>query len=49
MQALTLESLDRDLGKWVGEGERKAMLTRRDLMAKAIDELVKKRGDSVYY
>ena len=49
MQALTLESLDRDLGKWVGEGERKAMLVRRDLMAKAIDELVKKRGDSVYY
>ena len=49
MQALTLESLDRDLGKWVGEGERKAMLVRRDLMAKAIDELVKKRGDSVFY
>jgi hypothetical protein len=49
MLALTPESLEADLGKWVGENERKAMLIRRDLMAKAIDEMVKKRGDSVFY
>ena len=49
MLALTPESLEADLGKWVGDNERKAMLIRRDLMAKAIDELVKKRGDSVFY
>ena len=49
MLALTPESLEADLGKWVGDNERKAMLLRRDLMAKAIDELVKKRGDSVFY
>jgi hypothetical protein len=50
MQALTMEDLDKGLENWVGEKEKKAMLLRRDLMAKAIDELVKKRGEnSVFY
>jgi len=50
MQALTMEDLDRVLGKWVDEKGKKAMLIRRDLMAKAINELIKKRGEnSVYY
>ena len=50
MQALTMEDLEKGLDNWVGEKEKKAMLIRRDLMAKAIDELVKKRGEnSVFY
>ncbi len=50
MQALTIEDLDKGLENWVGDGEKKAMLLRRDLMAKAIDELIKKRGEaSVFY
>ena len=50
MQALTLEELDRGLDKWVGTNEKKAILLRRDLMAKNIAELVKTRGEaSVFY
>jgi hypothetical protein len=50
MQALTLEDLDRGLGEWVGTNEKKAILIRRDLMAKNIADLVKKRGEaSVFY
>jgi hypothetical protein len=50
MQALTMEELDRVLGKWVGDREKRALLTRRDLMAKAIDSLVKKSGEKfVFY
>lgn len=50
MKALTLGDLDRGLGNWVGAKEKKALLTRRDLMAKNIDEMVKKRGaNSVFY
>ena len=50
MQALTLDDLDRGLEKWVGSSEKKALLTRRDLMAKAIADLVKQRGEkSVFY
>ena len=50
MKALTMEDLDSGLGDWVGTKEKKAMLLRRDLMAKNIDELVKKRGEtSVFY
>jgi hypothetical protein len=50
MQALTLEDLDRGLDKWVGTNEKKALLLRRDLMAKNIDEMIKKRGEaSVFY
>lgn len=50
MQALTMADLDRGLGKWVGVKEKRALLLRRDLMAKAIADMVKKRGESsVYY
>ncbi|MBM3806736.1 MAG: hypothetical protein FJW22_00920 [Acidimicrobiia bacterium] len=50
MQALTMADLDLGLDKWVGNNEKKALLDRRDLMAKSIDELVKKRGArSVFY
>jgi hypothetical protein len=50
MQALTLEDLDRILGKWTGDKEKKALITRRDLMAKNIAELVKKHGEKfVFY
>jgi hypothetical protein len=50
MQALTLEDLDRGLEKWVGTNEKKAMLARRDLMAKQITEMIAKRGEkSVFY
>ena len=50
MQALTMADLDSGLGEWVGNKEKKALLFRRDLMAKSIDELIKKRGEtSVFY
>jgi hypothetical protein len=50
MQALTLEDLDRGLGKLVGDKEKKALLTRRDLMAKNIEALIKKHGEKfVFY
>jgi len=50
MQALTLEDLDRGLEKWVGDKEKQALLFRRDLMAKNISEMIKKRGEaSVFY
>jgi hypothetical protein len=50
MQALTMADLDRGLEKWVDAKGKKAMLIRRDLMAKNIAELVKKRGEkSVFY
>jgi len=50
MQALTLESLETGLGKLVSTNDKKAILIRRDLMAKQIAELVAKRGEnSVFY
>ena len=50
MAALTIEDLDRGLDKWVGNSEKKAILVRRDLMAKTITEMVAKRGEkSVFY
>jgi len=50
MAALTLEDLDRGLEKWVGDNEKKAILIRRDLMAKNIQELIAKRGEKfVFY
>lgn len=50
MAALTMEDLDRGLDKWVGNNEKKALLLRRDLMAKQIAEMVQKRGEkSVFY
>jgi hypothetical protein len=50
MAALTLEDLDAGLDKWVGSNEKKAILLRRDLMAKNIASMVAKRGEkSVFY
>lgn len=50
MAALTMEDLDRGLEKWVGNNEKKALLVRRDIMAKNIAELVKTRGEKfVFY
>ena len=50
MAALTIEDLDAGLDKWVGNNEKKAILLRRDLMAKQINEMVAKRGEaSVFY
>jgi hypothetical protein len=50
MQALTIEDLDRGLEKWVGDKEKKALLIRRDLMAKEINALIKKHGEKfVFY
>jgi hypothetical protein len=50
MQALTMADLDSGLEKWVDDKGKKAMLLRRDLMAKNISEMVKKRGEaSVFY
>ena len=50
MAALTIEDLDRGLDKWVGNNEKKALLQRRDLMAKNIATMVAKRGEkSVFY
>jgi hypothetical protein len=50
MQALTMADLESGLEKWVDEKGKKALLTRRDLMAKNIGEMVKKRGEaSVFY
>jgi hypothetical protein len=50
MQALTIEDLDRGLDKWVGTNEKKALLIRRDLMAKNIQALIAKSGEKfVFY
>ena len=50
MQALTIEELDRGLENWVGQKEKRALLARRDLMAKAIASLVAKSGEKfVFY
>jgi hypothetical protein len=47
---LTIADLDRGIDKWVGTNEKKAMLQRRDLMAKNIATMVAKRGEkSVFY
>jgi hypothetical protein len=50
MQALTMEDLDRGLENWVGQKEKRALLLRRDLMAKAIQQLVARSGEKfVFY
>jgi hypothetical protein len=50
MASLTLADLDRGLDKWVGDNEKKALLQRRDLMAKDIAAMIAKRGEkSVFY
>lgn len=50
MKALTMDDLNRGLEEWVGKAEKKAMLARRDIMAKNIAEMIKARGEqSVFY
>jgi hypothetical protein len=50
MAALTLEDLDRGLEEWVGDNEKKALLQRRDLMAKDIAARIQKQGEKfVFY
>lgn len=46
MAALDLETLKSWIGKWVGSGELKALLQRRDRMKKEIDAIIAKRGDA---
>ena len=49
MQDLTEASLTQAIGQWVDGGARKALLNRRDKMQKAIDQLVKERGDTYVF
>jgi hypothetical protein len=50
MAALTIEDLDHGLEKWVGANEKKAILLRRDLMAKEIAAKILKQGEKfVFY
>jgi hypothetical protein len=46
MKGLTLESLTAAVGKWVGKGEIKAILQRRDRMQAEIDKLVAANGEA---
>ena len=48
MLALNFETLKARIGKWVGNGEIRAMLARRDRMQKDIDAIVANRGDEAY-
>lgn len=49
MQDLTEATLAPAIGQWVGAGERKALLARRDRMQKLVDKLVKERGDTYVF
>lgn len=46
MLALEAETLKAAIGKWVGNGEIKAILQRRERMKKEIDAILAKRGDA---
>ena len=46
--ALDNASLAAALGKWLGKGEIRAVLDRRDRMRQEIDKLVATRGDAVF-
>jgi hypothetical protein len=46
MLALDLETLKATIGTWVGNGELKAILQRRDRMKKEIDAILATRGDA---
>lgn len=48
-QALDEATLNTAIGRWVGKGERKALLERRDRMRQEIARLVKQHGDSVIF
>jgi hypothetical protein len=47
--ALDEPTLEATLGRWVGGGERRAMLRRRDMMKKEIDDRVAKYGEQVVF
>jgi hypothetical protein len=47
--ALTKADLDAGLENWVGDKEKQALLTRRDVMAKQIAEMVAKRGENAVF
>ncbi len=49
MTALTEESLTAGLSKWLGKGEIRAILQRRDKMQEIIDKLVAKHGEAAVY
>ena len=46
--ALDEASLQPTLGNWMGKGELRAVLERRDKMKEEIDRLVKQRGETVF-
>jgi hypothetical protein len=48
MKALDEPTLTGGLGKWVGRGEVRAVLRRRDRMQKEIDKIVADRGDVIW-
>jgi hypothetical protein len=49
MEALTFEGLKAAIGDLVGDGELKALIIRRDLMAAEIKKLVDKRGEAFIF
>jgi hypothetical protein len=49
MLALDEATLTSALSKWVGKGEIRAILARRDKMQKTIDALVKKKGEAAVF
>jgi hypothetical protein len=48
MQALTMETMQPTLGKWVSKGMLYAVLDRRNRMKKEIDKLLAARGPSIW-
>jgi hypothetical protein len=48
MQALTMETMQPTLGKWVSKGMLYAVLDRRDRMKRDIDKLLAARGPSIW-
>jgi hypothetical protein len=48
MQALTMETMQPTIGKWVSKGMLYAVLERRDRMKKEIDKLLAARGPSIW-
>lgn len=49
MKALTEESLTAAVGKWLGRGEIRAILQRRDRMQELIDEMVARMGAATVF
>lgn len=49
MKALTVESVTPVLGKWMGKGEIRALLERRDRMQGVIDKLVAAKGEAAVF